>query len=370
MSIMKKIGIDARLYSQTGVGVYIRNLLHFLDKNYLNKNNFFIYLLENDFYKVNFKNKNFIKRKANFFWHSLNEQTGFLNLLNKDDLDLMHFTYFSYPIFYQKRFITTIHDLTPYFFKTGKSSTKSQFIYEIKHQIFKIVLKSQVKNSASIITPTLAVKNQIINEYGNQYEDKIYPVYEGVSYELLEAKENVSLKRKFPDKFFIYVGNFYPHKNVIRLIEAYINIKTDIKLVLIGPRDYFSKRVLQFIDKSKQNKKIIICHYSAPEDLVFFYKNAQALIHPSLSEGFGLPLVEAAHFNLPVIGSNISVFKEILDDQYLSFNPESITDIKDKILSFIEKKTRFDYQKILRNFSFEKMVTKIVDRYKEALNLK
>src|SRR4030043_350507 len=109
---MKKIGIDARLYSQTGVGVYIRNLLYFLNQIETKEIIFYVYLLDQDFEKINFKNKNFIKKRANYYWHTFDEQTGFLKTLNKDNLDLMHFTYFGFPILYKKKYLATIHDLT------------------------------------------------------------------------------------------------------------------------------------------------------------------------------------------------------------------------------------------------------------------
>lgn len=357
---MKKIGIDARLYSQTGVGVYIRNLIHYLEQTDHKGINFYIYLIKNDFNKVNLRSKNFIKKKANYYWHSISEQINFLRFLNHNNLDLMHFTYFSYPIFYQKRFISTIHDLTPLLFRTGKASTKSFLHYNLKHFFFKLVLSSQIKNASAIITPTETIKKQIISHYGKQFQNKIHAIYEGVNWEVVQAEENTSLKKRFNKPFFLYVGNFYPHKNVARLIEAFSQIKEDIFLVLVGPDDFFSKRL-------KQNKRIIMYHNSSPADLVFFYKNARALIHPSLAEGFGLPLVEASYFNLSVIGSDIPVFKEILEEQYLSFNPESTTDIKNKITYFFRENPHFDYQKILTKFSFKTMARRTLDKYKDIV---
>ena len=103
------------------------------------------------------------------------------------------------------------------------------------------------------------------------------------------------------------------------------------------------------------------------EDLVYFYKNALALVHPSLSEGFGLPLIEAAYFNCPIIASDINVFKELLGNNYLSFSFFSSFNISDKIKSFIEKKPRFDYKNIIKKYSFEKMTNEIVKIYKNIL---
>src|SRR3989344_8561226 len=130
---MLNIGIDARLYGQTGVGVYLKNLLYYLEKNAADKLLFYIYLLPQDYAVVNFNSINFKKRLVHSSWHSFSEQIEFPGILLKDNLDLMHFTYFSYPVFYRRKFVATVHDLTPLLFKTGKASTKNSLIYGIKH---------------------------------------------------------------------------------------------------------------------------------------------------------------------------------------------------------------------------------------------
>ncbi len=359
---MKKIGIDARLLNQTGVGTYLQNLLFYLDKMDLKNKIFYVYLRKEDFNNIDFKNKNIIKKIANQRWHSFSEQISFLFQLIKDDLDLMHFTYFSYPIFYLKKFIATIHDTTPLKFKTGKASTKNIFLYQIKHLIFKLVLFLQVKRAVKIITPTKTVKSELIDLYGPSIAKKIKVIYEGINYKILKTKENSTLKNKYKN-FFIYIGNFYPHKNVDNLIQAFMKIKKNFQLILIGPDDYFTKRLEKYLKKIN-NKNIILIKKPSLNDLVFFYKNALAIIHPSLSEGFGLPLIEASYFKTPIIASNIKVFKELWKDQYLAFDPKNVDDIVNKINYFLSKKPKFDYQKIIENYSFEKMTKMTFSIYK------
>lgn len=362
---MKKIGIDARLINQTGIGCYIRNLLYFLPEE--EDLVFYIYLLEKDFSLINFSKKNFIKRKTNFLWHSFSEQIGFLKALLTDRLDLMHFTYFSYPILYRKKFIATIHDLTPLLFKTGKASTKNILVYKLKHFFFRQILSSQIKNSKALITPSKTVKKLIIKYYGQEVARKIFPIYEGIDHQLVNTRENISLHQKFYKPFFIYVGNFYPHKNLENLLEAVSRIKSDFKLILLGPDDYFTKRLFQSINRMKLKRRIVVYPNPTRKDLVFFYKNALALIHPSLSEGFGLPLIEAAYFNCYIIASNIPVFNEILDNQYLKFNPKNPVDIAEKINFFLQKKPKYDYSQILKKYSFKKMAEKILKIYKKLV---
>lgn len=364
---MKKIGIDARLYFQTGVGTYLRNLLYYLQKIAPNNIQFLIYLLEEDKNKAMFWNKNFVNRSVTSYWHTFSEQTRFLYETYKDNLDLMHFTYFSYPVLYRRPFVSTLHDATPIFFKTGKASTKNPYVYEIKHRVFKAVIKAQVKQALKIITPSKTVKKQLINLYGHSYGDKIIPIYEGIDRELQKVKEDESLLKRFVKPFFIYVGNFYPHKNVEMLIRAFIQATTKFQLFLIGPKDFFAEKLLQYINIMKWDKKILFYHNATAADLKFFYTHAQALIHPSFSEGFGLPVVEAAYFDCPVIGSNIEVFKELLSDEYLSFDSRDENDLIQKITQFITKRPAFDYKHIIQQYSFKEMTKKTLDVYTSCL---
>ncbi|PIP15169.1 hypothetical protein COW98_03770 [Candidatus Roizmanbacteria bacterium CG22_combo_CG10-13_8_21_14_all_35_9] len=364
---MKKIGIDARLYSQTGVGTYLQNLLFFLDKKNPKDKIYYIYLREKDASNLRFKSKNLIKRIADYQWHSFSEQISFYRLLIKDNLDLMHFTYFSYPVLYRRKFIITIHDLTPLLFKTGKASTKNPLIYKLKYLFFKKVLSSQIKNSSAIITPSKSIKKQIVKYYGGKYQKKIFPIYEGVNHQLFRAKENQELKKKFSKLFFIYVGNFYPHKNVERLIKSFSKIGEDIQLILLGPNDYFQSKIVQLINQLYMKDKVVFYNNPTYADLIFFYRNTQALIHPSMSEGFGLPLIEAAYFNCSVIASDIPVFKEILGNSYLSFDPYSVDDITKKIEYFLEKKPKYDYKDIVNKYSFEKMAKETLKIYDKFL---
>jgi len=363
---MKKIGIDARLYSQTGVGTYLKNLIYFLEKKDLKNKLVYIYLLPEDYKKLTFKNKNILKRKVSERWHTIGEQIGFAVKLYQDNLDLMHFTYFGYPIFYFRKFVATVHDVTPLLFKTGKASTKNKFIYDLKHLFFRLILRCQVVRAAKIITPTHTVKDQLEKVYGKGISNKITPIYEGVNYQIINSKENKSLGKKFKD-FFIYVGNFYPHKNIEKLIRAFSTVKTSSKLLLLGPNDFFKRRLSQLINELKQKNRILFFNSLSVGDLIFFYKNANALIHPSISEGFGLPLIEAAYFDCPIIGSNIKVFKELMDDNYLSFDPNNVEDISEKINRFINKKPKFDYKDITKKYSFKIMADETMKIYGELI---
>ncbi|PIY72374.1 hypothetical protein COY87_01330 [Candidatus Roizmanbacteria bacterium CG_4_10_14_0_8_um_filter_33_9] len=365
---MKKIGIDARLYSQTGVGTYIRNLIYFLIKEKTEKLLFYLYVLPQDINKLPKLPNNFIIRSSPYIWHTFQEQLFFLFTLLKDNLDLMHFTYFGYPICYWKPFVSTIHDVTPLLFKTGKASTKSRFIYGAKLFFFKIVIYFQVRNSKVIITPSLTIKQSLIQLYGKKYENKIKPIFEGVDNLLSKTKENSNLLKNFSYLYLIYVGNFYPHKNITRLIYAFAKLKSEIKLILIGPHDFFADKIKTQISEMHLENKILFFHNASVSDLKFFYKNAVGLIHPSLSEGFGLPILEAKSLNCPLIVSDIPVFHELIDNNAIFFNPENEKDIVTKIQLFTQntqRKNNYFSNNIKSEMSFKTMTNHTLSIYKK-----
>jgi len=363
---MKKIGIDARLYFQTGVGVYTRNLLHYLQKMNTDNITFYIYVMKEDAGKITFTKSNFIKREVTARWHTFSEQLSFLKELNIDTLDLMHFTYFSHPVLYHRPFIATVHDTILFQHKTGKASTLFSGIYNVKYTAFRYAFHHQVAASKRIVTPTETVKNQIIKLMGEKYSDKITSIHEGINYEMMEKKESSTMKNTVSSNYFLYVGNFYPHKNVECLLQAFSQIESSTKLVLVGPKDYFFKRIESTVNNLDIQNKVILCPNASDEDLIYLYKHAEALIHPSLSEGFGLPVIEAAYFGTPVIASNIPVFKEILGESYIRFDPYDVTDMRKKIEDFMKNKKKTSYKLDLDDFSFETMTKKLLTIYEKT----
>lgn len=111
------------------------------------------------------------------------------------------------------------------------------------------------------------------------------------------------------DKYFLYVGNAYPHKNVELLMAA--AGRAHVQVVYVGKSDYFYRR-LGLVPKAVSDAQ-----------LTDLYEHAEALVFPSLMEGFGLPAIEALRVGCPVIASDIPVFHEILGDAVMYFDPRS-----------------------------------------------
>jgi glycosyltransferase involved in cell wall biosynthesis len=323
---------------------------------------FTVYVLEKDASRISFRNKQIKVTPVPYRWHTFGEQTGFFRQLYKDNLDLMHFTYFSYPILYKRPFIATVHDTILLHNKTGMATTRNPLVYELKHIIFKHVYFKQLRRAVAVITPTQTVKNQILELTDQTYADKIKVIYEGIDKEFIETTEH-NLNIYTP--YILYVGNFYPHKNISNLIKAMQFISPEIKLVLVGPDGFFLNRIKSFAEDLNLANRLMYYPDASTADMVYLYKHAAALVHPSLEEGFGLPLIEAAYFNTQVVASDISVFHELLGNLYTPFDPTKPEDIGYAITKALQDPKKVDRTSILSKYDFKVMASQIIDIYEK-----
>lgn len=359
-----KIGIDARLWKQSGVGRYTRNLVRILqqiDKE--NKYSIFVLPKDLDDVKEVIKNKRFKIIPVDIKWHGLDEQIKLPGFLKKEKLDLVHFPYFSIPVLYNLPFVVTIHDLIIDHFPTGKASTLNPLAYYGKRLGYSLTISQCAKKAKKIITVSKATRDEIIDHLKVDKE-KIVITYEGADIGILSTSE----KPVMYGKYFLYVGNAYPHKNLDQLISAFDNFKdSKIKLVLVGVDDYFYQKLRGKV----KNKNIVFLGNVSDADLANLYQFAVAYVSPSLMEGFGLPVLEAMTHKCLVVASDIPVFREITGGNAIFFNPKDSKEIFVKLdevqknyskLEGVKKKAFLESKK----YSWEKMVKETLKIYQSV----
>ncbi|HEX8965800.1 MAG TPA: glycosyltransferase family 1 protein [Patescibacteria group bacterium] len=369
---MARIGIDCRLWNETGVGRYIRNLVFSLAK-IDTQNTYILFLRNNEYTTLKVPGKNFEKRLADIHWHTIEEQTVFPKILKNEKLDVMHFPYFSIPVFYKGKFVVTIHDLILNHFPTGKASTLPTFIYWIKQAAYRYVMHFAIKNSQKVIAVSNATAQEIASHY-NISKEKIVVTYEGVDNHI--AAKNI--KNTFQSPYFLYVGNAYPHKNLETLLESFSelmkNRKENVYLYLVGKNDFFWEKVKQHVKKLNLIDKIIFLESVSDETLAALYKYAEALVLPSLMEGFGLPAIEAMAQHCLVLASDIPSFREICGDSAFYFDPHSPTSIVKAMQAVLEREITISEKKkkglqYAREFSWEKMAKETEKIYEDCISL-
>jgi glycosyltransferase involved in cell wall biosynthesis len=355
-----KIVIDARLYGtkHTGNGRYTMNLVQELIK-FDKKNEYFILLRKDDFDNLVFPKK-WTKVLADFKHYSFSEQFRLPVILYKIKPDIVHFPHFNIPILYFRKFVVTIHDIIMHRSKGGEATTRPFPIYQIWRLGYHISFAFAVYRSTKIIVPTNTVKNEICKYYKIK-KSKVITTYEGMDAREKEKDFNASKL----GKYFCYVGNAYPHKNIPRLLEAFSLFNNDrkekINLAISSARTVFIERIANLAKKLGVLENVKLLGYVPDNQLISFYSKSVAFIYPTLIEGFGLQGLEAMKAETLVYLSDIPVLREIYKDKVEYFNPYDVLSIKKVLEKAINcsnkdrRKITNSYKNYPDNFSWAKL---------------
>ena len=362
---MAKIAIDAREYS-TSTGRYMSKLIEYLEK-IDNTNEYVILLSDKDYKTVNFSNPRFKKVLTPFKEFTFGEQIGFAKLLYSLKVDLVHFTMIQQPMLYLKRSVNTIHDLTTARFS---NPDKNKYVFFVKQQIYKVVIWYAAHKAKKVMTPSEYTKKDLIN-YTHVRSKKITVTYEAADKISESAKP---IKNLVNQQFIMYIGRPTPHKNLWRLIEAYSSLKDkypDLKLALAGKMDN-NYRDIQKKVKDSDVEGVTFTDFISEGELRWMYENCAAYVFPSLSEGFGLPGLEAMIHDAPVVSSKATCLPEVYGDAAYYFDPLDVKSMADAISEVLsDQRLRAQLiengHKQLEKFSWSKMTEETLAIYNSVL---
>ena len=316
--------------------------------------------------------------------------TGFTNIIkfdrSIDRYDVFHCTHLSPLIVENIPRITTIHDIIPLI--------RPELVSSQSVIAFAKLLKYNLKNSTKIIAVSQATKDDLV-QYCQVPAEKIKVVYEAarqefrpISTEIAEPiLRKIGLKPVFdkvglsPDRislpYFIFIGNIEPKKNVKRLLLAFqqfsMRDSNSCKLVMIGSEAWGFDDVKDLMEEMIAAEILIHPGYLPTHELPALFSHAQALIMPSLIEGFGLPVLEAMACGCPVITSNIPCIKEITGDAAIKIDPLSIDDICQAITKVANDellRANLSQLGLAQNklFSWERCARETLAVYQEAIS--
>ena len=370
-----KIGIDARMHgaSFTGIGRYTAELIQQLAK-LDQEHEYVLFMRKEAFESFKCPNDRFKKVLADYAHYSFGEQFGFNRILKKEKLGLMHFTHFNAPLFYNRPFVVTIHDLTLSFFPGKKMN------HVFHRMAYHKVIRSVTSKAKRIIAVSNHTKKDLI-ETLKVPEEKIDVVYNGVSAKFggVEPTPRQELFKALglSKPYFLYTGVWRDHKNLVGLIKAFAAFNEETgnqyELVITGPHNPTYHEVPDTVKKLHAEAYIHLVGLVSEENIYSLYQNALAYVFPSFYEGFGLPPLEAMQCGTPTLVSNVSAVPEVCGEgNSLYFDPYNIDDIKAKMQEFIKDPTL--RQRLIdrglervKFFSWEKMVTKVLSVYKAAM---
>lgn len=157
-----------------------------------------------------------------------------------------------------------------------------------------------------------------------------------------EVLEKYGLKSK---KYLLFVGTVQPRKNLVRLIQAFSNITPrpplnlrggdNLKLVIVGKLGWNYQEVLEAPEKYGVKEQIVIVGYINDIERDIILHNALVYVQPSITEGFGLPVLDAFSAGIPVVSSNGGALPEIIGDAGMLFDPYDQLDILDKLAKVV-----------------------------------
>jgi glycosyltransferase involved in cell wall biosynthesis len=323
-----RIGFDLRpfLREETGVGVYLRNLLFEL-AGLDAENEYFLFSASwkdrfaadrvPPFARGHFRDHRWPVRAVNFLWQDLGRPT--LDRLFGTRLDLTH-SATPLPLPTRGRTIVTVCDLF-YMEDPGRADREARRKFLRKTE-------GALRAADGIITISDFSRRGIVERFGIPQE-KIKTTYLGLSPEFAAPPrpERVAALRKefgLPGDFLLFVGASEPRKNLPGLLQALSILHRSgrkIPLVLVGRAGGDSNRLASQIGELGLRDWVRAAGYRPDADVHALYAAATALVFPSFAEGFGLPLLEAMACGLPAAVSGCSALPEIGGDAAVYFDP-------------------------------------------------
>ncbi|MEX0597805.1 MAG: glycosyltransferase family 1 protein [Candidatus Paceibacterota bacterium] len=254
------------------------------------------------------------------------EKFIFLQEVQKQKADIVWSPYPSTSYIPNIRHIMTVHDVIYW--------RLPEYIPNWKVNLYIKLLEKSISKASQIIT---------ISQFSAKEIEQIFNIKAADIPIILPSSPRLntfSSSSISKDKYIFYEGGLDIRKNVPKLIEAFsliANKYKDLNLYIAGK--YFASPIIPnipaLVKQYNLQDRVKLLGYISDEDMVNYLKYAEALVYPSLYEGFGLPILEAFSLGAPVITSNIGAMKEVGADAVLSVNPNSAKSIAKAIESIL-----------------------------------
>lgn len=332
-TIHMRTGVDIRSLHTgkvSGVENYIVNVIeHLLQMDKQNQ----YYLLYNGFSKQDFSQFQFLNSQL----VRKNIPNKFLNLSLKflgrpkleklfGDYDVLFLPNANYAALEpDTKLAVTVHDLSPV--------VLPQY-YDIKRRIWHWFLNlNRLYNRANVLFAVSEYTKQDLIRLFNVNPEKIKVIYPGINHKLFRPDLAVSdlrwIRNKYglPGEFFLSINTIEPRKNYEKMIEAFEQLPDPIPLILGGKRGWNYRPIFKRIAKSPRRRLIRYIGYIPEEDKPYLIKLSQAIITPSIFEGFGFPALEGLAVGTPVLTSSVTSLPEVVGDAALLVNPHDAEEI-------------------------------------------
>lgn len=253
---------------------------------------------------------------------SLWRNWGLKKSLKVEDVDLYHGLSNELPIgLYNDSSVgtvVTIHDLAyvryPQFYKPV-----DRLLYNLKY-------RASARHADHVIAVSEFTRRDIIDCWGVEPE-RVSVVYQGCSprFALIKPEEVAFVRGHYqlPEHYILFVGSIEERKNLRLVVQALSMLgQRDIHLVAVGKRTPYSDAVLSEVSRLGLSSRVHFMHSVPTAHLPGFYGGASLFVYPSRFEGFGIPLIEALHAGVPVVGATGSCLEEAGGPHSLYTDPD------------------------------------------------
>jgi glycosyltransferase involved in cell wall biosynthesis len=374
-----KIAIDIRRMTEFGVGTYIRNIVRTLCR-LDQENEYFLIgppakVQEIGALPANFHNVSTVAPER-----TLQGYREFRTALNRLKCDLVHIpNLFSVPRLMPCPYVMTVHDMLEHMSRAQQTGFWGPWHLQMTRHV--------LRGAARIF----AVSKFTCTEIEKLFEipsSRIDVVYNAIDERFLRGhasaadRELIVQRYQVNYPFLLYAGRISPHKNVVRMIEAFSALKTelerdqaypDLKLIIIGDDLSGNPDLRRTVVRSGVQNDVRFLGFIPIEVLRIFYDSAKIFVFPSLYEGFGLPPLEAMAHGTPVVTSNATSLPEVVGNAAVLVNPENVFEIMralHRVLMDQALRARMKergYKQVTR-FSWESSVRRVLDAYRQVGN--
>ncbi|MGB3975381.1 MAG: glycosyltransferase family 1 protein [bacterium] len=292
-------------------------------------------------------------------------------LLDRSSVDVFHDPSYQLPLKRSRAaYVVTIHDLAP--FRFPETNTLKYNLY------WKFMTRSAVKRADRIIAVSEFTRKDIIDLFPTS-ENRIDVVPEAAAACFVPGEPTVerleSLGVRKP--YFLTAAKYEPRKNLERCVRAFMlgpaRFHPDIKLVIAGAMGWKNKNLERYLQEKGVQDRVVLTGYLERSVLVEIIQGAEAVLVPSIYEGFGLPVLESMACGTPVICSDAGSLPEIGADAALYFDPydiESMATVMNKFLFDSEMQIDLRRQALERavEFSWTQAARATLGVYRHALD--
>lgn len=257
------------------------------------------------------------------------DQVTLRQVLTRHAVDVFYSPYVKVPLLAPMPVVSTIHDLIPIHFPAYREG--SGWLYATAFRIWAGLL---ARRAAAVVTDSLHSRQDIAETLGVD-AGRVHAIPIGVGAEFRpslgrERIREVAASYGIAGAYLLTVTNFLPHKNLLRLVQAYASLAGTLRqrcqLVLAGtPGGHAFARPVERAQLEAPG--VVFPGFIAPEDLPYLYAGATALVFSSLTEGFGLPVLEAMACGTPVVCARAGALPEVVGDAALYVDPTDVRSI-------------------------------------------